>query len=105
MVTLAVPFTVLLEIKGKWDESGDELDGQWRRLHKTSTDGLATDVAAAVETFRETWVDELKAMAGQAQDHSEEIVFFRGVVQLADEAQAERVRSLLPWAYRAAEIR
>lgn len=104
-ITLAVPYTVLLTVKGRWDQSADELDGSWRRLHKASTDGFSAEVAAAVEAFREPWVDEIRTMALQAQGNSDEIVFHRGLVRLADAAQAERVRSLLPWAHHAAGIR
>ena len=103
-VTLAVPYDVLQEAKRKWDEAADELDGNWRRLSKASTDGFSTRVAAAVEAFREPWVDEIKGAGEQAQGYSEEIVFFRNWLVLADEAEAERIRSILPWAYHDAEI-
>lgn len=104
-VTLAVPYQVLRTAKVAWDQSADELDGNWRRLSKVSTDGLSAKVAAAVTAFREPWVDEIKACAGQAQSNSDAFVFFRNIVVLGDEAQATRLRSLLPWAYRNAEIR
>lgn len=103
-VTLAVPPLVLLQAKGKWDESADELDGNWRRLAKASTDGLSAEVAAAVKAFREPWVDEIKACAQTAQANSDEIHIFGLVAVYVDEAQAEQVRTLLPWAYRNAEI-
>lgn len=103
--TLDVPYAVLAGIKGKWDEAADGLDGSWRRLHKTSTEGFSAEVSAAVEAFREPWVDEIKAMALQAQGNSEELVLFRGLLVLIDAAQAERVRSLLPWVHHAAGIR
>lgn len=103
-VTLAVPAGVLLAIKGEWDESADELDGNWRRLHKASTEGFSPEVAAAVEAFREPWVDEIKAAAQQAQGYSDEIRVFRGRVLIADAAQAERIRSLLGWVHRDATI-
>lgn len=104
-VTLAVPYAVLQQVKGAWDEAADELDGNWRRLHKASVVGFSPEVAAAVEAFRDPWVDEIKAAAEQAQGHSDEITLYRGLVILIDSAQAERVRSLLPWIHRAAEIR
>lgn len=104
-VTLAVSSAVLQQVKGRWDEAADELDGNWRRLHRTSTAGFSSEVAAAVEAFREPWVDEIKASAGQAQGYSDEITVYRGLIIFTDSAQAERVRSLLPWIHHAAEIR
>lgn len=103
-VTLDVPFEVLRTARARWDEVGDELDGSWRRLHKTSTTGFSAAVAAAVEAFREPWVDEVKASAEVAQAHSEEIVLFGRRVVLVDADQAARVRSLLPWLHRDAGI-
>jgi len=95
---LDVPFAVLQAAREAWDGAGDELDGAWRRLAKTSTSELSSEVTAAVEGFREPWADELKATAEQAQGYAEEFVFFRGLVILADREQAERLRTLLPWA-------
>lgn len=103
-VTLAVPPAVLQETKAKWDDGADELDGTWRRLHKTGTSGFSPEVAAAVLAFREPWVDELKAAGLQAQGYSDAIVLFLGTAVVADDQQAERLRSLLPWAYHAAAI-
>lgn len=103
-VTLAVPYAVVNEIKGEWDEAADKLDGNWRRLHKAETDGFSSEVAAAIEAFREPWVDEIKAAAQQAQGYSDEIGVFYLQVTVADVAQAERVRSLLPWSHRNAKI-
>lgn len=103
-VTLAVTTTVLLEAKARWDDGADELDGTWRRLHKTGTSGFSPEVAAAVVGFREPWVDELKAAGLQAQGHSDAIVLFHGSVVVADAAQAEGLRALLPWAQQDAAI-
>lgn len=103
-VTLVVSTAVLREAKAAWDDGADELDGTWRRLHKTGTAGFSSEVAAAVIAFREPWVDELKAAGLQAQGHSDAIVLFQGSVVTADTAEAERLRSLLPWAQRDAAI-
>lgn len=103
-MTLAVPYVVLRDMKRKWDESADELDGSWRRLSRTSTKGFSAEVEAAVEAFREPWVDEVKACAETAQAHGDDIVFFRNILVLTDEAHAERIRAALPWLHRNAEI-
>ncbi|KRB76958.1 hypothetical protein ASE01_09315 [Nocardioides sp. Root190] len=103
-VTLDVPFEVLRTAKIKWDEAADELDGNWRRLHKSSIAGFSAEVTAAVEAFREPWVDEIKVAGERAQAHSDEIVLFGQRVWLADADQAERVRALLPWAHSDAGI-
>lgn len=103
-VTLAVPPAVLRETKATWDDGADELDGAWRRLHKTGTAGFSSEVAAAVLAFREPWVDELKAAGLQAQGYSDAIVLFLGSAVLADDEQAERLRSLLPWSQQDAAI-
>ncbi|WP_435771883.1 hypothetical protein [Nocardioides sp. SYSU DS0651] len=104
-MTLAVPPGVLSAAKAEWDDAADELDGNWRRLHKASTDGFSPEVAAAVEAFREPWVDEIKAAAREAQGHSDDLALFHHQVLLADAEQAERIRALLPWVHRNAEIR
>ena len=103
-VTLAVPFEVVSRAKADWDEAADTLDGSWRRLHRTTGAGLSTDVVAALEDFREPWVDELKACATRAQANSDEILLWRGTVVLADAEQAARVRALLPWVHHAADV-
>ncbi|WP_377321271.1 hypothetical protein ACFJIY_19205 [Pimelobacter simplex] len=101
---LDVPFAVVQQARQRWDAAGDELDGAWRRLATTSTAELDTDVVAAVEGFREPWADELKAAAEQASGYAAEIVYFRGLVVVADQEQAERLRSLLPWAQHDAAV-
>ncbi|MBM9459550.1 hypothetical protein JK386_06520 [Nocardioides sp. zg-536] len=103
-VTLAVPIAVLQQVRAEWDDAGDRLDGAWRRLAKASTAGFSPRVAKAVEDFREPWATEVKAAAQRATDYAEEIVVFCGHVQLTDVEQAEKVRSLLPWAHRDADV-
>lgn len=103
-VTLAVPYQVLREMKRRWDDSADELDGSWRRLSKVSTKGFSPEVAAAVDAFTDPWVEEIKACAETAQGYSDEIVFFRNILVLTDEAHAQRIRAALPWVHRDAEI-
>ena len=103
-VILHVPAGVVHKAKAQWDEAADELDGNWRRLHKASTAGFSNDVVAAIEAFREPWVDEIKAASQQAQEYAESVTFFGGLVVVADTAQAEELRALLPWVHRAAEI-
>lgn len=103
-VTLHVPYQVLLGARIAWDHTADQLDGSWRRLTKASTRGLSAAVAAAVDTFRDPWIDEIKASAEKAQDHSDQIVLLRHELVVEDEAHAERIRSLLPWVQHAAEI-
>lgn len=103
-VTLHVSYQVLLGTRIRWDHTADQLDGSWRRLSRASTSGLSAEVAAAVDAFRDPWVDELKASAERAQDHSDQIVLLRHELVVADETHAERIRSLLPWAQHAAEI-
>lgn len=103
-VTLHVSYEVLIRTRTRWDHTADQLDGSWRRLSKTSTGGLSAEVSTAVDAFRDPWVDEIKASAERAQDNSDEIVLLRHELVVEDEAHAERIRSLLPWAQHAAEI-
>lgn len=103
-VTLHVPYQVLLGARIAWDHTADQLDGSWRRLTKASTRGLSAAAAAAVDAFRDPWIDEIKASGERAQDHSDQIVLVRHELVVEDEAHAECIRSLLPWAQRAAEI-
>lgn len=97
-ITLDVPYAVLKAARDRWDASADELDGAWRRLAKVSTTDLSDAVAAAVTAFADPWVDEVKAVARRAQGYADEFVFFRRLLVLVDQAQAERLRALLPWA-------
>ncbi|GAA1546943.1 hypothetical protein [Nocardioides humi] len=95
---LDVPYAVLKEARDRWDAGADELDGAWRRLAKASPSHLSAEVTAAVKAFREPWADELKAAGEQAQGYADEFVFFHRMVVIVDQAHAERLRSLLPWA-------
>lgn len=103
-VFLDVPFAVLREAQEKWDAGADKLDGAWRRLHKAETAGLSSAVVAAIDAFRDPWVDEVKATGLQAQGYADEIRAFNLQLVHTDAAQAEKVRSLLPWAEHAARI-
>ena len=102
---LDVPDGVLAKAKAAWDDAGDQLDGSWRRLARASTTDLAAEVAAAVATFQDAWTDQLKSLAGLAADHSEAFVRAAGEFRTVDVAEAERLRSLLPWSHRGAPIR
>lgn len=103
-VTLRVPPQVLRQAKARWDDAADELDGSWRRLERSSTEGFSAQVASAVEAFREPWVDEIKTCARTAQGHSDDILLFGSTLVVTDVAAAERVRSALPWDQRRAPI-
>jgi hypothetical protein len=103
-ITIDVPYAVLRAARDRWDEAADELDGAWRRLAKVSTSDLSDAVAAAVTAFTDPWVDEVKAVARRAQGYADEFVFFRRLLVLVDQAQAERLRALLPWAERDAAV-
>ena len=99
-VTLAVPAGVLARARAAWDDAADGLDGGWRRLVKAATAGVSSTVVPAVEAFQQTWVDELKRRAVEAQDNSEAFVEVGGVYQFVDVASAERARALLGWVHR-----
>lgn len=103
-VTLDVPYAVLLRCRDEWDASSDDLRAGWRRLGRTATDGLSPEVVRAVDAFTDTWVDAIKLLAGTARAHSEDFVFVFTTLRLTDAAEAENVRSLLPWVWRVAEI-
>lgn len=103
-VILSVPIGVLLTAQQQWDAGADKLDGAWRRLHTAETGGLSAEVVAAVDAFREPWVDEIKAAGRQAQGYAEEVRAFSLQLVHTDAEQAEKVRALLPWVHHAAEI-
>lgn len=103
-VILRVPAGVLAAAQADWDAAADRLDGAWHRLGKASTAGFSTEVATAAQEFLDTWVDEVKARARDAQGHSDAIRdFARGTGEL-DRQVAERVRGLLPWSWRNAPV-
>jgi hypothetical protein len=104
VTVLDVPYAVLRETRDRWAAAADELDRCWRRLARASTAGLSAAVTRAVEQFRDPLADELKALGGQAQDHADAFVLYRGQLVLADREQAERLRALLPWAEHEAEV-
>lgn len=103
-VTLYVPREVVSQAMGEWDDAGDTLDGAWHRLASASSADLSPDVAAAFDAFQTEWSDEIKSCGRRAQRCSEELAeAFISFTEL-DEAEAERVRAMLPWVYRAAAI-
>jgi hypothetical protein len=87
-----------------WDGAADGLDGAWRRLHGTTGSPMAPDVAAAFETFREAWVDEVKDVATTAQAHAESLDDAAATYSAVDDAAYQRIRSLMPWSYRDSTI-
>ncbi|TNM37326.1 hypothetical protein FHP29_15900 [Nocardioides albidus] len=103
--TLDVPYAVLKAARERWDAAADELEGAWRRLAGVSVTGLSATVAAAVTGFAEPWVDELKAASQLAAGYAEELFLFNRMSVLVDEAEAARLRSLLPWVEHDAPIR
>ncbi len=103
-VTLDVPPAVLQMAADDWDEVADRLDGAWRRLVRTGTSGLSPEVGAALESFADTWVAELKTMATGAEGNSDAFVQIDGTFQIVDRDQAEHLRSLLSWDYHDATI-
>ena len=104
VTVLDVPYAVQRRARDRWAAAADELDGAWRRLARTATTGLSPAVTSAVERFCEPWADELKAAAERAADHADSFVLHGGQVRFADEAEAERLRTLLPWAEHDAEV-
>lgn len=104
-VTLDVPVHVLEHSKGEWDAAADQLDGGWRRLANAATDGFAREVVTAVEQFRDAWVEEIKKVAGIAQGNSDALVQTGDDFEITDHSEAERLRGLLSWDHRDANIR
>jgi len=102
--TIEVDDAVLAKARASWDSASDELDGEWRRLGKTSLVGFSPAVTAALEAFRTPWVEEIKTLAQQADDHAAAIVTVRAMLVVSDATAAERVRSLLPYVHRTATV-
>jgi hypothetical protein len=103
-VTIDVPYEVLEAAKGEWDSAADRLDGSFRRLLRASTGSLSPAVTAAVETSRQRWADELKSCGQQAQGYSDAFYDTGTDFLITDRAEAELIRSVLPWAYHDARI-
>jgi len=103
-VTVDVPPGVLKKARREWDEAAENLDGQWRRLHRVDTGGLSSEVVVAFERYRETWVDELKADHRKAVRFHEALEGVDADFTVTDTQEAERLRDLLPWRYRNATI-
>lgn len=101
---LEVSPAVVEKAKRRWDVAADALDAAWRRLHKAETGQLSPAVVTAIGGFREPWVDEIKSAAEQAQRCSDEIPQVTNLVYCVDEEHARRLRDLLPWSERGAEI-
>ena len=70
-----------------------------------TTAGLAPPVAAEVERFVHAWHAEVRRLATVAQESHDAFVYVRGTYEITDLRQAERIRSLLPWAERHDAIR
>lgn len=104
MSGLEADWAAIMAAARVWDGAADALDGAWRRLHRTSGSPMAPDVAAAVETFREAWVDDLKDVATTAQAHAESLEDAAATYASVDDAAYQRLRSLMPWSYRDSAI-
>jgi hypothetical protein len=103
-VTLDVPYAVLKAAKQEWDSAADRLDGSFRHLVRASTTSLSPAVTAAVETFRHAWGDELRCCGQRAQGYSDAFYDTGTDFLVTDVAEAELLRSVLPWAYHDARI-
>lgn len=80
-----------------WADVDEDLAVARRSLTLTGAEGLSPDVAAAVETFRVTWSDEIAALARQARDHQGEVVRFGQDIHQVDTDRAALLGSLLRW--------
>ncbi len=103
-VTLDVPSGALQAARSGWSDASEDLDHQWRRLHRVGTGRLAPAVASALEAFREVWVDELKATHRRAEGFVEAIDDTGADLTVTDRSQARLVRGLLSWDHRNAPI-
>ena len=103
-VTLDVPPGVLEQAGRAWDDAHDKLTGAGARLDGIVLSGLSTAVEAAVTTFLEVWLGEAAVLSRQASSHSAAFADLDGDLGLSDAAEAERLRSLLPYAFHDAPI-
>lgn len=104
-VTLDVPPGVLDQAEQDWDAAQDTLSGAGGRLAVLQLTQLSAAVVAAVTSFVDVWAGEIAVLALQASDHARAFGDLGVDLEIVDTAEAERLRSLLPWSYRSAVIR
>lgn len=103
-VTLDVPPGVLARAGKAWDDAHDKLTGAGTRLGEIELANLSTTVESAVTTFLEVWSGETAVLSRQASSHSAAFTGLDADLGLTDAAEAQRVRSLLPFAFHDAPI-
>jgi len=91
--------------KQAWSTQAETLTGATLRIAKVNGGGLSARVAAEVRRFGRRWHTEIDSLATLAQDNADAFVFVKGTYEVSDLQQAERIRSLLPWADRHDPIR
>ncbi len=103
-VTIDVPPGVLERAGREWTDADDRLTGAWTRLRDLEAPALAPDVVTALSGFLTTWTAEVEVLAGQAVAAARAFADLSADLEATDAAEAERLRSLLAWSYRAAPI-
>lgn len=99
-VRIVVDYAVLDRAKAAWRTQAERLDAATRRIAHVTGGSLAPAVAAEVRRLADTWHSELGRLASIAQDDADAFVDVKAGYLVTDRAQAERIRSLLPWGQR-----
>ncbi|GAB2968880.1 hypothetical protein [Nocardioides montaniterrae] len=104
-VTIDVDYKVLEQAKAGWDSINDTLEAAQLRFGKVTGHGLSAAVAAEVLAFKKYWYAEVSRLAQDAWSNADAFQCTMVGFTISDEQQAEKIRSLLPWADRGARIR
>ena len=101
-MTFAIMLSFIRQVSGTWDDQAEQLRGGHKRLtdaHSAVND-LGDRVGPVAGTYLTTWLTEVTNLASAAQGRSDGLAEFTVSVVDFDEAAADDLRSILPWADR-----
>lgn len=89
----------------QWGDRADEMYAARSTLQGAPTELLGPRVGPVAEAFAADWADRVGALLEQAQSHSAALSASALDFGQTDEATAQHLRTLLPWADREASPR
>lgn len=104
-VILDVPWSVLTAARAGWDDTGDHLTAATNRLDDVGANGgFAPVVSGALSSWRAHWLSYLGDRVDTCEGASSALAAAMLSYEYADAEAAEHARSLMPYAYREADV-
>ena len=102
---IEVDDAVIARAQRGWDSAADRMCAAVTGLDALREGGLAPGVVQALDWFAGTWRAQLVRLGTTAQHNADAFGYTWCDFRFSDLAQAERVRSLLPWSERDDRVR